>query len=237
MKLTRRDLGKLAMAAIPGAESSAAPRPRGRKRAAKPNSKFAGVQIGLNVPYNFGGRDMNPDELLDRILKLNVNAVEMRSQPVENFLGSPAANGQKAEADVMRKWRASVSMDRVAAFRKKYEDAGVLIEIVKYDGIYTMADAEVDYCFNARAHAGRARASRARSTPSTPSASVSSPTSTSCRSPITATRRRRLSIGRRRSSRRATTGRISISATSSPATTRRRCPSSSSTTRASRTCT
>ncbi len=72
----------------------------------------------------------------------------MRSQPVENFLGSPAANGQKVEADVMRKWRASVSMDRVAAFRKKYEDAGVLLEIVKYDGIYTMSDAEVDYCFN-----------------------------------------------------------------------------------------
>ena len=106
------------------------------------------MQIGLNVPYNFGGRDMNPDELLERILKLNVNAVEMRSQPVENFLGSPAANGQKVEAEVMRKWRASVSMDRVAAFRKKYEDAGVLIEIVKYDGIYNMADAEVDYCFN-----------------------------------------------------------------------------------------
>jgi sugar phosphate isomerase/epimerase len=107
----------------------------------------AGVQIGLNVPYNFGGRDMNPDELLDRVVKLNVNAVEMRSQPVENFLGSPAANGQKAEAEAMRNWRASVSMDRVAAFRKKYEDAGVLIEIVKYDGIYNMSDAEVNYCF------------------------------------------------------------------------------------------
>jgi len=147
MKLTRRDLGKLAAAAIPGAELFAASQ-AWAQRAAKPNSKVAGVQIGLNVPYNFGGRDMNPDELLERILKMNVNAVEMRSQPVENFLGSPAANGQKADAETMRKWRSSVSMDRVAAFRKKYEDAGVLIEIVKYDGIYTMADAEVDYCFN-----------------------------------------------------------------------------------------
>ena len=64
--------------------------------------KFAGVQIGLNVPYNFGGRDMNADELLDRFVKLNVNAVEMRSQPVESFLGSPAANGQKVDAEVMR---------------------------------------------------------------------------------------------------------------------------------------
>jgi sugar phosphate isomerase/epimerase len=146
MKLTRRDLGKLAMVAIPGA-GLLAPDRAWAQRAAKPNSKVAGVQIGLNVPYNFGGRDMNPDELLDRILKLNVNAVEMRSQPVENFLGSPAANGQKVDADVMRKWRASISMDRAAAFRKKYEDAGVLIDIVKYDGIYTMSNDEVNYCF------------------------------------------------------------------------------------------
>jgi sugar phosphate isomerase/epimerase len=147
MKLTRRDLGKLAAAAIPGAELFAVSQVWAQ-RAPKPNSKVAGVQIGLNVPYNFGGRDMEANELLDRILKLNVNAVEMRSQPVESFLGSPAANGQKVEADVMRQWRATVSMDRVAAFRKKYEDAGVLIEIVKYDGIYNMSDGEVDYCFN-----------------------------------------------------------------------------------------
>jgi hypothetical protein len=63
------------------------------------------------------------------------------------FLGSPAANGQKVEADVMRKWRVSVPMDRVAAFKKKYDDAGVLIDIVKFDGIYTMPDDEVNYCF------------------------------------------------------------------------------------------
>ena len=247
MKLTRRDLGKLAVAAIPGAElfnalhAQTLPAPElfyalRAQGGTKPNSKFAGVQIGMNVPYNYGGRDMNPDEVLDRTLKLNISAVEMRSQPVETFLGSPAANGQKAEADVMRKWRSTVSMDRVAAFRKKYEDAGVLIDIVKYDGIYTMSDEEVNYCFMLARTLG-ARASRARSTPSTPSASASSPTSTSCQSPIMAMPRRRQSIGRRRSNRPATTGRTSISDTSSPATTRRRCPSSSSTTRASRTCT
>ena len=148
MKLTRRDLGRIAAAAIPGTGFLGAPWHAWAQGATKPDSKVAGVQIGLNVPYNFGGRDMNPDELLDRIVKLNVSAVEMRSQPVENFLGSPAANGKKVEPEVMRKWRSTVSMDRVAAFRRKYEDAGVLIDIVKYDGIYNMADAEVDYCFN-----------------------------------------------------------------------------------------
>ncbi len=146
MRMSRRELAELALSALPAAGFFAAPRVSARQ-AATPNSKFAGVQVGMNVPYNFGGRDMNADELLDRCLKLNVSAVEMRSQPVESFLGSPAANGQKAPADDMRKWRGTVSMDRVAPFRKKFEDAGVLIEIVKYDGIYDMSDAEVDYCF------------------------------------------------------------------------------------------
>jgi hypothetical protein len=144
MKLTRRELGQLTLSTLPAllvASRASA------QRAAKPNSKIAGVQVGLNVPYNFGGREMHPDEVLDRCLKLNVNAIELRSQPVEQFLGSPAASGQKPSAEEMRKWRTAVSMDRVRAFRQKYEDAGVLIEIVKYDGIYNMADDEVDYCF------------------------------------------------------------------------------------------
>jgi sugar phosphate isomerase/epimerase len=148
MRYTRRELGKLAITALPMANLLARPLPVTAQRAgAKPNSKFAGVQVGMNVPYNFGGRDMDPDEVLDRCLKLGISAVEMRSQPVESFLGSPAAGGQKATPEQMRKWRAAVSMDRVKAFRQKYNDAGVLIEIVKYDGIYNMADEEIDYCF------------------------------------------------------------------------------------------
>ncbi len=146
MKLTRRELGRLAMT-IPAAGLLPASSVAAQSRA-KPNSKFAGVQVGLNVPYNFGGRDMNPDEVLSRCLQLNVNALELRSQPVEVFLGSPAANGQKPTPEEMRKWRTSVQVNRAAEFRKKYESAGVLIQIVKYDGIYNMADEEVDYCFN-----------------------------------------------------------------------------------------
>jgi len=143
MKYTRREIGKFALLAPLSALA-----PRGLYAAAKPNSKFAGVQLGMNVPYNFGGRDMDPDELLQRCLQLNVSALELRSQPVETFLGSPAAGGKQASAEVLRKWRATVSMDRVKDFRRKYEEAGVQIDIVKYDGIYNMSDAEVDYCFN-----------------------------------------------------------------------------------------
>jgi sugar phosphate isomerase/epimerase len=165
MKYTRRELGKLALTALPAAHLLGTPSTAWARRATKPNSKFAGVQVGMNVPYNFGGRDMNADEVLDRCLTLGVSAVEMRSQPVEGFLGSPAAAAarasvgaqtgrgtaspaqQAAQSEALRKWRMSISMDRVRAFRRKYNDAGVLIEIVKYDGIYNMADDEIDYCF------------------------------------------------------------------------------------------
>jgi sugar phosphate isomerase/epimerase len=142
MKYTRREIGKFALALPLSALA-----PRTARAASKPDSKFAGVQLGMNVPYNFGGRDMDPDELLQRCVQLNINALELRSQPVETFLGSPAALGRKASADELRKWRAAVPMDRVKAFRKKYEDAGVKIDIVKYDGIYSMSDEELDYCF------------------------------------------------------------------------------------------
>ena len=157
MKLTRRELGKLTLTALPAAVLLGGNSRAWAQAANKPNSRFAGVQIGMNVPYNFGGRDMNADELLDRCVKLNISAVEMRSQPVESFLGSPAADGQKADAAEVRTFRTALKMDRVAPFRRKFEDAGVMIEVVKFDGLYNMSDAEVDYCFNlARALGARA---------------------------------------------------------------------------------
>ena len=54
---------------------------------------------------------------------------------------------QKAAAEETRKWRAGVSLDKVKEFRKKFEDAGVLIEIVKWDGIFGFSDEELDYAF------------------------------------------------------------------------------------------
>jgi sugar phosphate isomerase/epimerase len=164
MLYTRRELGRLALAALPA--SPFLLRSASLLAAGKPNSKFAGVQVGLNVPYNFGNNWMDGDETLARCLELGVSAVELRSQPVERFLGSPATppapggsgggratptpeqvTARKAAAEALRKWRVSVPMDKVKTFRKKYEDAGVRIEIVKFDGIYAMADDEIDYCF------------------------------------------------------------------------------------------
>ncbi len=164
MLYTRRELGKLALAGVPAARVL---RKSGALLAAKPNSKWAGVQVGMNIPYNFGPTPvLSGDEILERCVQLGVSGLELRSQPVEAFLGVPASvvaaarapggratptpeqvAARNAAVEELRKWRASAPMSKVKEFRKKYEDAGVLIEIVKFDGIYGLTDAELDYSF------------------------------------------------------------------------------------------
>lgn len=151
MSLSRRDLLALA---------SASP-----LLLAKPNSKFGGVQIGINAPYSFRGMPGGADDILRYMTEVNLSAVELRTQPVEAFLGAPPVpmvrrgkkgppptpeqqQAQKEAQAALNKWRLGLSMDQVKTFRKKYEDAGVLIQIVKVDGIDAMPDDVVDYCFN-----------------------------------------------------------------------------------------
>ena len=163
MTLTRRDLGKLVLT-VPAAgllprEALAA------LLAAKPDSKFAGVQIGMNVPYNYGGRTMPVDEVIAKTAQLNVSAVELRSQPIELFMGVPkdalepgrGADAQKAAAGQLREWRLKADPSKAAAVKKAFDEAGIKIDVVKYDGIYNFSDPEMDYAF-ALAKAAGARA-------------------------------------------------------------------------------
>jgi len=69
----------MALAALPAA-----------RLLAKTNSKFGGVQIGINAPYSFHGQYNSGDECLDAMIKLNLSSVELRAQPIEQFMGSPA---------------------------------------------------------------------------------------------------------------------------------------------------
>jgi sugar phosphate isomerase/epimerase len=163
MTFSRRELGKLLLT-VPAAgllsnEKLAA------MLAAKPDSKWAGVQIGMNVPYNYGGRTMPVDEVIARTTQLGVSAVELRSQPIELFLGVPQtvlepgrdkAAQQKAALD-LREWRLKTDPGKAAAVRKKFEDAGISTQIIKFDGIYDFSDPELDYTFGlAKAMAAKA---------------------------------------------------------------------------------
>ena len=100
MTYTRRELGKL-MLTLPVA--GLLPRDVFGALQTKPNSKWAGVQVGMNVPYNFGSRDMPIGDTLAKTVDLGISAVELRSQPVELAMGAPATaqrgQDQKAAAE------------------------------------------------------------------------------------------------------------------------------------------
>ena len=167
----RREFVKLAFAALPTAGLlSVVNRLSAADTAAMPNSKVAGVQLGMNVPYSFGSGVTDGDEILRNCVQLGLSGVELRAQPVELFLGAPKdliyppkkdKNASKADAapqaTTLKEWRKSAPMDRAKEFRAKWEAAGVLIEIVKVDGIFKMSDDELDYAFTlAKALGGRA---------------------------------------------------------------------------------
>ncbi len=147
-EFSRRDLAKLALAAVPAAQLLA-----------KPNSKFGGVQIGLNAPYSFHGRPAGADSVLKDLVDLGLSGVELRSQPVEQFFGAPQAPrgrrnltaeqkaAQSAAAEALQKWRLAAPMSKFKEFRQKYEAAGVRIDIVKFDGVAAMSDEIADYAF------------------------------------------------------------------------------------------
>ncbi len=149
MRYTRRDIGKMALAALPA------------RAIAKPDSKFGGVQIGINAPYSFQGMPGGADDILKYMTGLGLSAVELRSQPIEAYLGAPVPSRRsgrtpltpeqqaerRAAGEALEKWRLSTPIDSFKEFRKKYEDAGVAIDIIKFDGVETMKDDVVDYAF------------------------------------------------------------------------------------------
>jgi sugar phosphate isomerase/epimerase len=158
---SRRDFVKLALASLPAtALLSSLGRSAWGEGAPKPNSTVNGVRIGLNVPYSFGAGIHTGDEILQNCVQLGLSSVELRTQPVESFLGLPpleSAKNKTEAAEQVREWRKTVKLDRVKEFRDKWEAAGVPIEIVKVDGISKMSDEEIDYAFNlAKALGGRA---------------------------------------------------------------------------------
>jgi sugar phosphate isomerase/epimerase len=162
--LTRRDFTKLAAAALPASTLLAN----------KIDSNWGGVQVGINAPYSFHNMPGEADDIIKYCTECGIGALELRLQPVEAFLNAPkpwtapprppSADGtkkgggrgpltpeqqaeRKAAEEALEKWRTSQSMDGFKQFRKKYEDAGLLIQIVKYDGINNFSDPVVDYCF------------------------------------------------------------------------------------------
>jgi len=163
MLYTRREIGRLALTALPAAtllepfEALA--------QARKPNSLINGVHIGT-ITYSYRSMpDQSAEATLKYILDSGISEIELMNGPAESFAGAPQAGrgggggrggqeptpeqqaAQRDAAERLKKWRTSVSMDRFKALRKMYDDAGVKIYAWKALNP-TMSDEEFEYVFN-----------------------------------------------------------------------------------------
>lgn len=109
----------------------------------KPGSKFGGVQIGT-ITYSFRSMpDQSLPATLNYAVQCGLSSVELMGGCVEQFAGIP----QVKDAQVIRKWRSTVSMDKFKEIRKLFKAKGVKIDILKL-GDSGWSDEEIDYAFN-----------------------------------------------------------------------------------------
>jgi sugar phosphate isomerase/epimerase len=165
----RRELLKLGLSALPLGHLLSRP---GAALAAPlgtaPDSRIAGVQIGIIAPYAFRGTAESAEEILAAVVKLGIDAVELQSPPAEVFAGAPPAPprrggdpgrrreptpeqraARRAWTEALSRWRLAAPVERFAALRRMYGEAGVRIYAFKLPLTEAMPDAEYDYCFEA----------------------------------------------------------------------------------------
>ena len=160
MRYTRRDLGKLALTALP---ASLLARPVPALAQAKPNSTINGVRVGA-ITYSYRTMaDQSAEATLRYIVDSGISQIEFMGAPIEAFAGAPQAPqggggrrggqtpqqqaAQREAADKLKAWRTSVSMDRFKALRTMYNEAGVTIYAWKRLSP-NMSDEEFEYIFN-----------------------------------------------------------------------------------------
>ena len=149
---TRRDFGKIALAALPLASALA-----------KINSKVNGVQLGVQT-YSF--RDLPPEGIVDAVIRamteIGLGECEVfasQFEPAQPRMGAGGGRGrgtppdpavvaarEKARAD-LRDWRLTVSMDHFKNLKKKFDDAGITIYAYNYSFNNSFTDDEIERGF------------------------------------------------------------------------------------------
>ena len=117
-----------------------------------PDSKFGGVQIGA-ITYSYRSLPSSAEQLLGYLVDSGLSSTELMGDPILEYLGAPTTDAppryaiarmtdpaQKEAAErardafdaEMHRWYASPPMEKLAALRKMYEDAGVRIHLAKF---------------------------------------------------------------------------------------------------------
>ncbi len=138
----------------------------GNPRAAKPNSKFGGVQIGA-ITYSWRSMPGTPNNVIKYCLQAGISSIELMGNVVEEYAGIPKSPARpprdvpqtdeqkeafkKAAAEAteaQRKWRLALPMKTYEDLRKSFNGAGINIHIAKFSPA-TWTDEEIDYSFKA----------------------------------------------------------------------------------------
>src|SRR5579864_5390059 len=184
MLYTRRDFGRIAIAAVPLATALA-----------NINSRFGGVEIGA-ITYSF--REIHElDPIIKMMTGIGLGEVELMSNHAETAAGAPApparpsqARGPAANAGAakstsasrpaprrgprppmteeqiaaararnqeLRDWRLSVSMDKFKEVRQRFDTAGIDLHLLCFNMNEAITDEEIEYAFE-MAKALRAKA-------------------------------------------------------------------------------
>jgi sugar phosphate isomerase/epimerase len=119
---------------------------------AGPDSNFGGVQIGA-ISYSFRSLPGSAEQLLGYLVDCGISSTELMGAPILEYLGAPttdapsrgainrmtdpaqkeaATRARAAHEQELRRWYGSPPMEKVAALRKLYADAGVTIHLAKF---------------------------------------------------------------------------------------------------------
>jgi sugar phosphate isomerase/epimerase len=133
MRISRRDLGKLIVAA----PVAAALAPAGF---AKINSKIGGVMVGAQT-YSFRDRDL--DACIAAMKDIGLGYAELW----QGHLEPSDRTDRKHDAELKKAWRANPPMDQIDAARQKFEDAGIEIYALNYSFRTNMSGEEIQTGF------------------------------------------------------------------------------------------
>ncbi len=126
---SRRQFGKVALAALPLAAA----------RAARLDSKIHGVQIGAQT-YSF--RDMVLENCIKALVEVGLNEAELSQGHVE-----PLTATDPETREVLRKWRLETPLDYFRGVARKFTDAGISLSAFCLNFNDSFTDAELNRGF------------------------------------------------------------------------------------------
>lgn len=159
MDISRRSFLGSSLLAAAGCATGVGRLPRHR-------SDYEGVQVGV-ITYSYRSLPKRPFATLQHAVRSGLGTIELMGTDLEVDLGAPASTKSRkdqtaADKKALKEWRQQADFGRFAEVRRRYNDAGVDVHIVKFGqiGAETTLDWEMDYCFKAAKAMGAAAITR-----------------------------------------------------------------------------